>query len=423
MDLVPSDLTLRRPLGDLGLRGDVSTAAWSVVEDIAHKLKDPNSVREFFMQGAAKSFPTARGPWNPAGLAFGTAGTSMLFSALSRATGNKSWADVSHQHLICAASTVPQPLGLFYGWGGLLAAAQYCKTPERSYENIRARISDKIEHETAELVTPPFAKPRNYFDIDLLGGLAGYWLLLSIENRKESCQKIHDYFKWLFGDDSGAGWRMPATDEPGRVPENILGVAHGIAGVLAAASLSDGPKNSELISMISAFLVANATITDEGPRWGYARPVRGIGFSHRVAWCHGTLGVALALLMAGDVIGHEHLGRLSISILESVAKSDKQTWGIVDHAICHGSMGCALVFQRASRTGASVVLQRVATELVSQTVYAHNKKHPLGYRTPNPAGEPYDSAELLNGSAGIALSLLTMLAPVDLSWLVYFGLR
>jgi lantibiotic modifying enzyme len=67
----------------------------------------------------------------------------------------------------------------------------------------------------------------------------------------------------------------------------------------------------------------------------------------RMAWCHGDLGIAIALWRAGVVLSNNSWKSKSIEIMEFAVNRRKLAFdSVVDACICHGTAGIAQIFRR-----------------------------------------------------------------------------
>jgi len=106
---------------------------------------------------------------------------------------------------------------------------------------------------------------------------------------------------------------------------------------------------------------------------------------------------------------------------EASLRNQSGGWRLSDHAICHGYSGAALIFAAAAQESGDAELLRVSNMLVDVVLENFNRDSKLGYRARTLEGLT-DSFSLLEGAAGIGLSLLTLAGACDSSWMNYLGL-
>lgn len=203
------------------------------------------------------------------------------------------------------------------------------------------------------------------------------------------------------------------------------GMAHGIAGVLAALSaVVDGrPEERAIRRKITALSdwLAWCRIDDAaGPAWPVLLradadtrvPLRD---SHdapgRTAWCHGAPGIADALFAAATVTGRSGIFELATAALDRVMRTPEAERRVTSAGLCHGKAGLLAAFSRAHRwTGASRYLAaRDDTARALGDLADHERLFtPAGTVPGDEAGGDHG---LLTGSAGVLLALLGAVDP------------
>jgi hypothetical protein len=180
-----------------------------------------------------------------------------------------------------------------------------------------------------------------------------------------------------------------------------LGIAHGITGAIAvlaqaqAAGLAP-PAAAQLVTRAIVWLRAwrDERAVDQFP--GLVG-VDGETFSPRFGWCSGDLGVALALLQAGQAFARPSWCADAVAI--ALRAADRPTTAVIDATLCHGSAGIALVFHRLHHaTGEPRFLAAAARW------YEHAVTGDIG------------SAGLLGGSLGLALALHAATSNDEPAW-------
>ncbi len=383
----------RRPM----LSREVSDAAIDIAELVARRLSTARSL--------------GRGLCGPAGI-------SMLYAALAEATNDVEYARLAHHFLSQAASSGEPPIRrLFSGVDGLLAAATYASRIDPLY----ARLANRCEVAVEQSPSPELGKPLSFDVYDIVSGWAGDCLAFYMRPPSVAKRQSLNYLIWLTAGERDR-WSCPHPLDRLGAPRNDLGMAHGIAGVLSALTLispEGSPVHDAAIKQIAAWIAAN-TIDASSPCWGGYIDPRGQQPA-RAAWCYGTPGVAAALFQAAVRINDIPLQQLAIDALERQSEAPIDTWGMKDHAICHGSMGNALIFASVGVASGNLALLNIAEQLVTRVVDSFNKNYPYGYLGAS-LDEAEGAANLLEGASGIALSLLTLACRADPSWMVYFGL-
>ena len=139
-----------------------------------------------------------------------------------------------------------------------------------------------------------------------------------------------------------------------------------------------------------------------------------VGFNtSRIAWCYGDLSVGFALLKAAKF--NENLEKKAIQILIDTTKR-RETAYVLDDSLCHGSIGIAHIYSRVYSLTKNVLFKEAALYWYKKGIVntpRHNCAAGIGFY----AGEKYVSNLcLLDGIAGIGLSLIFAVSGIEPSW-------
>lgn len=225
----------------------------------------------------------------------------------------------------------------------------------------------------------------------LFGGFTGIaWAVAHIEGSTGLEEIDEALARWLHGPVApdlthgavGAGaYALEAGNEEllalaaARAGEHLdvedLGMAHGLAGVVALLAAAEEPDLlrsavDRLLGHDREDLGFPATVGASGPC--------------RVSWCYGDLGTACALTRAADGLDDEGLRRRAAATARRAAAQPLP--GIVDAGVCHGAAGAAHLFTRLGLDDAAASWRERARRL-----------------------GPPDDPGLLLGTAGVALAL------------------
>ena len=207
------------------------------------------------------------------------------------------------------------------------------------------------------------------------------------------------------------------------------GVAHGVAGVVAAlraaCEFMGSPQELTVpLERACQWLAAQVYKDDRGVLiWspaaleGDLRPLEG---NPRQAWCYGTPGVAWTLWDAGRVLGSDELKVVATEAMTSFClafEEERYLYSAKDAAwdglgFCHGAAGILMVAdaftQHADLAPAHELRDRVLHRLLGRL-----------REVPQMAEE---RMMLLNGATGVLAALLTA-QGCDRQWLAQYGLR
>ena len=140
----------------------------------------------------------------------------------------------------------------------------------------------------------------------------------------------------------------------------------------------------------------------------------------RLAWCYGDLGIAMALLQAGVSTDNVEWKEIAIEVLLHVAnRRDLKTNLVKDAGLCHGASGIAHCFNRAYNYTDRIEFKEASTYWFEETLKMAVREDGLAgfkaWKTEEHGGWTNEYG-LLEGIAGIGLSLISAIAPVEPKW-------
>jgi lantibiotic biosynthesis protein len=247
---------------------------------------------------------------------------------------------------------------------------------------------------------------------DLLADVLDYLVQLTLPLRADDIAGTDVPGWWTSDPPSG----QPAEAYPGGHAN--LGMAHGICGPLALLSLTmrrgiTVPGQAEAIEVICQWLESWRHDAPEGPWW----PER-IGLAEhracwstqtgpaRPSWCYGTPGLARALQFAGDALGDQSRRQAAEHALAACLSDPAQLARLIDPALCHGWAGVLLTTWHAAADAGSPSLASHLPRLAGAVLDQTNPTSPAAWALPG----------LINGNAGIALTLHTLTGEVSRGW-------
>lgn len=139
----------------------------------------------------------------------------------------------------------------------------------------------------------------------------------------------------------------------------------------------------------------------------------------RLSWCYGDLGIALALWEAAGCLEDETMKKEVLTIFEHAAKrTSYEDSRIMDPGICHGSFGAAKIFNRIYReTGDEQFLETSRFWIEDGLKMAIHEDGYAGFKKWKAKEEIWQSdLTLLEGVAGIGLSMIDFLSDQDNTW-------
>ncbi len=156
-------------------------------------------------------------------------------------------------------------------------------------------------------------------------------------------------------DEQGRAWWPHA-----QCPDGLGGFAHGSSGIGWAlgclATITRCKRHADFAAAAFAF---EDSLWDSGA--GNWRDLRGLeGVASSFAWCHGTVGIALARLSLDPELSSSDTART----LDRAVKGTREAGSGWNHCLCHGDFGAWELYDHAIRLG------RAPPELDGETLLA-----------------------------------------------------
>jgi lantibiotic modifying enzyme len=139
----------------------------------------------------------------------------------------------------------------------------------------------------------------------------------------------------------------------------------------------------------------------------------------RLAWCYGDLGVAMRFWYASKTLNDEALGKTALEVLKHSAKRTKVEDSLVrDAGVCHGSYGNAQMFYRMYKeTGDQDFKDAFEFWMQDGIDRATFEDGYAGYKQWKGVDKSWSpEVSVLEGVAGIGLTILDYLADYDTNW-------
>ena len=280
-----------------------------------------------------------------------------------------------------------------------------------------------------DAIDPTIAKSLDLFisnnNIDFLHGLIGigFYLLERSNSSKEylvsNLSKIIDYLdKSKITDDAIVKWRYNANRLS--KPYNIS-LSHGVSSIVVflCRLLKSGILNEKYNAIIKQmlegavrYILSNRVDVDKLGCWFASSSIECDDRPHRsrLAWCYGDLGVATALLEAGNTLHNSSVSDIAIQVLlYSAKRRDINANYVNDFCVCHGSVGIAQIFRSH---GIALELKELLDtagywekNTLRRSVKDGHGRHTLLYYDPENGGY-IERGGILDGIAGAGLYFL-----------------
>jgi hypothetical protein len=327
--------------------------------------------------------------------------------------------------LVEVAAQEPRAFGL-YGRGALAGRAF-----------VMGHIADGVDDYLAQIdsmLDEVLAVPEWTRDYDLIQGLTGaaVYLVSRAGASPHAASAIAHVVRHLDAlkteEPAGITWWTPARLLPPHQAEQYpdgyynCGVAHGVAGVLPVlakiAALPDPPARARALYDGGLRWLLAQRLDDPRnafPSWlAPGRP----GVATRTAWCYGDAGAAAALWSAARRLGEPT--DTAAELARRAAARPFELCMLDDTPVCHGAFGLGHLFNRcyqasgdpALRDGARRWFERgLAMRLPGSSDFVRTHADGRGAIVRGTPGH-----DLLEGKAGIGLTLLAAITPTEPAW-------
>ncbi|MGG6448282.1 lanthionine synthetase C family protein [Pseudobacillus badius] len=429
-----------------------------IIFNVANKLKDPYKLKELGKRkdGTSTFFPIT--------LSHGYPGTIIFFTELDRQFPNENWDLVAHEHFLALEKELQNipiyNISLFTGLTGITFATFMASRNRERYNKFLSQlesllyknIDNFIQQSTESWLKSNSAKASMF---DVIGGLSGIgrYLLLSNQNGKHTQYiiKINEFLIKLTNKVTVRGIRVPGwyvSSENLGSPnlEKIFpqgnfnyGLAHGISGPLAflAISLTQGIKTNgqvEAIELILDWLLSMEEKDQYGAYWrgrvAFEEYTNGLLSEEkdipRESWCYGTPGILRAMYLAGKAINDKTVIQKTFDDFKTIYRRPSKNWGLESPIFCHGKAGLLQITLTMEEDNPKNEFLNDIIFLTDKLIKQYNVHSIFGYQDIEPIDgqKSYiDKAGILEGVAGIALSLLSLVKTRETLWDCAFLLK
>jgi lantibiotic modifying enzyme len=380
-----------------------------------------------------------RGP--SASLAGGQAGEALFYAYLALHTSDSAAATAADRAAELldqageALASTPLAASLYGGFPGVAWTMQHLRG--RLFEEDMEEGEEDPLQEIDEALLAPLSRSPWPGEYDLIGGLVGLgvYALERLPHPTAAAmleQIVHRLDELAERLDEGTAWFTP----PERLPDwqreihtrgvYNLGLAHGIPGVVAVLAGAAGAG----VAAGRARPLLDSTV-----RWLLARrygPEMSCCFGNnyapweppapsRLAWCYGDPGVAASLLAAARAVGEPEWERQALDVALAAAGREASTALIRDAGLCHGAAGIGHLFNRMFQTTGEERLAEAARFWFRQALGMRAEGEGIaGFRAwevdPSSGASWRSDPGVLEGAAGVGLSLLGALSTVEPAW-------
>lgn len=138
----------------------------------------------------------------------------------------------------------------------------------------------------------------------------------------------------------------------------------------------------------------------------------------RLAWCYGDLGIAVVLFQSSYLLKSESLRKKALFILEFSCKRRNLEQNLVfDSGICHGSMGISQIFKNIFNKSNIITFQNTSNYWLDKGLELSISDDYTGVKKWNPPTKTFiPDLSLLEGSAGVGLTIISSLSTLNTTW-------
>lgn len=325
--------------------------------------------------------------WEPTTLSHGYPGPILAFSRMDELFPNEGWMQVCREHVILLVEEIQtrgmRDTSLFAGLTGIILSLQsYAKNHAGTWQPLC--YLKQIQED----------KVLSIIEHDVVSGIAGIIPYIEKPIAEKLLQKLIREHR----------------------ESHDTGIAHGRGGILTALSCAklsrittDGQE--ELIREIVRWLQEIFLQYNNFP----SLIVDSTTLFYRDGWCYGAPGIAHSLLLAAHALQEESIFAFAREVLDAVClRWQMKQNNISCPSFCHGVAGMLAVLGEFQKYNPSILYQKTIEEIIDLLSSKFDPTLPFGFACEvnlpgNIAPAVVDCPGLLNGSSGIALSLLNLL--------------
>lgn len=420
------------------------------IREVAHRLRNPEHVLDIGRLAKEQSHYHAWIPDRLQSLAEGPAGLVLLYGELHHLWPDEDWNSTARAYFDLIP-TEPVDEGryrfsLFFGAFGRFSVAQQLSQlipEEELYPQVCQTALERLLRGLAKsrtMLVDGHPHPGHY---DLFTGVLGIGasLLMQAQSGPPSfaLRTLLSHLSWL-GQRDGKGdggeyiqWYyhlgLRQRQESWRALKSAYtgyGMRRGIAGLIAFFCLAfqhapdtDRTAILETLPFLVHQLQEGLQHQAEGASWVCEEesddfhPQKAYS---SLSWCSGLSGSAYALWLAGQVLQQTTLQEEALRILQTVGERAREQYMLAGPGLCHGIAGVLQVCARAANETRDPSLMENVHQMMETLIAQFEQDRPFGYRAVEPEFIRVDTPWLLEGAAGVALALLTMIRPDAPSW-------
>ncbi|WP_025684313.1 lanthionine synthetase C family protein [Paenibacillus maysiensis] len=447
------------------VEGEIKDRISAVLLEIAERYRDPEQVRLWM-----KKVPPIESDgmkierWSDESLGSGFTGICLLMGQLDRLYPEDGWDRVGHQYLERIRLVMEQQgihdLSLYSGLAGILLAIHSLSRKGTRYQGMLDTLVSWFEESalhSVALCQEQWEKGQlQMSQYDAISGFTGIGRIAMLFSDRPTMRTVWNQTIELFqvmcsdrirNGHSVPGWHISSEhqfqeDEKLQYPQGNfnLGLSHGIAGPLCFLSLSalhgaDSLLLENDIQRLAEFIHHWRVQDKEGiiwpgrvsfEEWVGDRLLPDSAQNHRDSWCYGVPGIARSIWLAGQAVQNEEWIETGLRAYLDMEKRLYRKGGLTSATLCHGIGGWLHLVQRMYSDTAHEQLGMMRDRLLEDVLNMFDTNSLFGFYDHSLlAGrmEEVDEAGFLNGSAGVALVLASLIGDESPEWDAAFLIR
>lgn len=419
------------------------------------EYKDPDDLYSLLIHGGNRGTEAIEQEyWTDGNLGSSSAGICLLMGKLDHLFPTEEWDIAGHKYLEHLKRNIEDKgiydLSLYNGLAGILVGVRALSRNGTRYANMLNTLISLYEEMLIETVE--FLKKRwrsedvQMSEYDTISGLTGIGRVVLMFPERQKMKEIWGEIECLFHlfcgekDFNGSSiprWHIAASNqfhehERLNYPNGNfnMGISHGIAGPLSLMSISvlQGLGSDRLLQDIyklsewlSSWIIHNQMGTFWPSRVSYEELQRGElnlenrGF-RRDSWCYGVPGIARALWLAGSAVNNKEWSELALSAFLGIENRLSTLGGLTSAPVCHGVAGLIQSVQRMYSETGDKRLESMRDRLIRSILDMYEPEALFGYYDINEKFEKVNDPGFLNGNAGIALVLASLISDENPKW-------
>lgn len=137
---------------------------------------------------------------------------------------------------------------------------------------------------------------------------------------------------------------------------------------------------------------------------------------YRDAWCYGTAGVCRSIYLASKALDNKSYSEIAKEGFKAIFERDVEDWNLDGATFCHGYAGLLQMANRMLIDTQDTLYAELINKVSDEIIKLADETNPFVFKDFEGANH-IDKAGLLDGSAGIALSLIsTINIDKEFSW-------